>query len=71
MQTKPRRRRKGAYGPANHATRHDFKVVQRARLLRDRGYAPVEIQAHLRDEGHEVHKATIQDWLKGALRAMA
>lgn len=55
-------------GADNHMVKHPDALVRRARLLHARGYLAAEIREHLRDEGYEINRNTIQTWVKRVTR---
>lgn len=59
------------FGLKNPQAKHPFRVVERARLLRARGYTHPEIREHLKAEGVEVNLFTLQGWTRHDWRARA
>lgn len=60
-----------ARGERNGRATQPDSVVRRAWKLRDFGYGPQLIAAHLRDEGIEVSHMVIGKWIYGGVRAHA
>ena len=59
-------------GESHHRTRWSNRVVERARLLRDRGYGAVEISRLLADEMQPAPKPdVIRDWIEYRTRTAA